>query len=343
MEVFLGGVAYALPERIVTNEELQRENPDWDIERIAAKTGIRARRVVSDGETAADLGVAAAERLLTNLDVDRNSIDFLLFCTQSPDYVLPATACVLQERLQLSHGCGAVDFNQGCSGFVYGLALAKGLVTAAIAKRVLLITAETYSRYVHPRDRAVRVLFGDGSAACLVQSTKGGARIDGFALGTDGEGFSNLIVPAGGARRPACLATKVETTDDRGSTRTPEHLFMDGQELFNFTLKRVPEVVTQLLQQSQLTRDDIDWFLLHQANAFMQEHLRMKLKIPKERAPIVLDGIGNTVSSSIPIAMAVTAHAMRQGQRVMLVGFGVGYSWGACLLKWGAVPTIGPG
>ena len=262
-------------------------------------------------------------------------------CTQSPDYFLPTTACILQDRLGLGTGCAALDFNQGCSGYVYGLALAKGMIAGGVARTVLLVTAETYSKFIHPRDRSVRMLFGDGASATLVTAEgRGGARVGALSLGTDGSGYRNLIVPAGGARTPLCAATRVETADENGSVRTPEHLFMDGPELFAFTLKRVPEVVRATLAAAGTELGDVDWFVFHQANAFMNEHLRAKLKIPKAKAVSYLADVGNTVSSTIPLALCDAGRGFADGDRVMLVGFGVGYSWGAAMLDWGAVPLF---
>lgn len=337
MDAFITGLAVHLPEQIVTNDDLQRENPGWDMPRVEAKTGIRQRHIAARGECASDLGFAAADKLLRGMEVDRSSIDCVLLCTQSPDYVLPTTACLLQDRLGLSTRCAALDFNQGCSGFVYGLYLAKALVASGMARKILLITAETYSKLIHPQDRSVRVLFGDGASACLVTNDSRGARIGTCVMGTDGSGCENLIVPAGGGRQPWSAETGRETKDDQGSVRSANNLYMNGQELFLFTLQRVPEVVSATLAASSTTMQDIDHFVFHQANEFMNEHLRAKLSIPREKAPIVMQGCGNTVSSTIPIALHSigTDGKLRSGQKVMLVGFGVGYSWGACLVTWG--------
>jgi len=337
---YLAGVAYHLPERVVTNDDLQAENPSWDMARLGAKIGIRSRHIASATETAGDLGLAAAEKLLAAAQIDRGTIDTLLFCTQSPDYLLPTTACVLQDRLGLGTHCAALDFNQGCSGYVYGLHLAKALVAAGEATNVLLITSETYSKHIHPRDRSVRVLFGDGASASLITREPRGARIGVSVLGTDGSGYRNLIVPAGASRRPSCAETRVETEDENGSVRTEEQLYMDGQELFLFTLKRIPPLVDATLTRAGLTRDDVNWFVFHQANAFMNDHLRTKLKIPSERAPLFMESVGNTVSSTIPITLREAGGRFRPGDRVMLVGFGVGYSWGACMLEWDATALV---
>jgi 3-oxoacyl-[acyl-carrier-protein] synthase III len=339
-DAHLAAIAYHLPERRVTNEDLAAEHPDWDVARIASKTGILARRIAAPDETATDLAMRAAEKLLSALSLERDQIDAVLLCTQSPDYALPTSACLLQAELGLSTDCAALDFNQGCSGYVYGLYLAKALIASGEAKNVLLVTAETYSKYIHPGDRSVRVLFGDGASASLITATPGGARIGTVRVGTDGSGAERLIVPAGGARRPRCAETRIEARDENGSVRTPEHLYMDGPELFTFTLKRVPEIVDRTLTAQGLARGDVQWFVFHQANAFMNNHLRTKLGVPKDRAPLFLEQVGNTVSSTIPIVLREHGARFQPDDRVLLVGFGVGFSWGAAVLDWGKVALV---
>src|SRR5882724_4137799 len=288
-EAFIKGISAHLPESIVTNEQLQAENPDWEMAKIEAKVGIKARHVAPPDVTAGDLAYSAACKLLETSGVDRNSIDFLLFCTQSPDYFLPTTACILQDRLHLGTHCAAFDFNQGCSGYVYGLRLAESLIASGNAKRVMFLTGETYTKYIHPRDRSVRVLFGDGATATLIDDTGPGARILRGCLGTDGSGAENLIVRSGGMRsRCGSGEMPLGTGGDRPS---PESLFMN-------------------------------------------EHIRTKLKIPKEKAPLMLEDVGNTVSNTIPLTIHRVCDQFEPGQKIMLVGFGVGYSWGACMLEW---------
>jgi 3-oxoacyl-[acyl-carrier-protein] synthase-3 len=330
-------LSYYLPERVVTSNALQTENPTWDMERIVQKTGIECRRIAADGETAADMAFAAAERLFANSTVQRSEIDYLLFCTQSPDYVLPASACILQDRLRLPISCGAIDFNQGCSGYVYGLQLANALVSSGTARNVLLLTGETYSKYIHPQDRSVRVLFGDAATATVISANRRGARIVATEVGTDGSGRNNLIVPIGGARQRSSAEILPELSDENGNIRNAANLYMDGQELFAFTLKRVPALVSQLLTKAGRTVDEIDTYIFHQANAFMNEHLRAKMNLPKEKVPLSLRDVGNTVSNTIPITLSRISSQLSPGNRVVLVGFGVGYSWGACLLDWAEV------
>lgn len=337
MQVAILGVAYHLPQRVETNDDLQRDNPDWRMAELSEKSGIRSRHVAADGETAADLGVQAAERLLAREIRPRAEIDYLIFCTQSPDYFLPSSACLLQQRLGLGRHVGALDINLGCSGFVYGLQVAKSLVVAGQARNVLLITADTYTKFIHPRDRTVRVLFGDGAAATLVGASPGGGRIGRFVVGSDGRGAENLIVPSGGLRLPRSEATARESTDENGCTRSRDHLFMDGPAIFAFAVSTVPRILTQLLTEAGLSVESVDWYVYHQANKYMLEHLARRSKIPAEKMLINSQDVGNTVSASIPVSICQACDAgwIRDGHLLVLVGFGVGYSWAACDVVWG--------
>lgn len=332
----LAAIAYHLPAGTLTNQQLADEDGGLSAELILDKTGIAERRIAAPAECASDLAVAAAQKLFQDGICAPEDIDFLILCTQSPDYFLPTTACLVQSRLGLPQHCGAVDLNQGCSGYVYGLAFAKSLVEAGAATNVLLITAETYSKFINPRDRTVRTIFGDAAAATLVREVVSDEELIGpFVFGTDGTGASHLIVPAGGLRKPCTEETSVETRDRSGSWRSEQNLYMNGAEIFNFTLKVVPRTVQALLERSRLTLADIDWFIFHQANRFMLEHLRSKLKIPSEKYVISLGDCGNTVSSSIPIALKREwmRGAIRPRQTLMMVGFGVGLSWAGALLR----------
>jgi 3-oxoacyl-[acyl-carrier-protein] synthase-3 len=256
----------------------------------------------------------------------------LIFCTQAPDYLLPATACILHERLGLRRDCGALDYSLGCSGFVYGLALAQGLIAAGSARRVLLVTADTYSKLLHPRDRSVRTLFGDGAAATLIEASAEPG-IGPFVFGSDGRGAGNLIVPTGGARRARAPETAAESEDASGNVRSLDNLYMNGAEVMAFTLGAVPAAVRQLLERSETTLEDYDLVVFHQANAFMLDRLRHKLGIDPQKFVIALEHCGYTVSSSIPLALEpLIAAGGADRRRAMLVGFGVGYSWAATSL-----------
>jgi 3-oxoacyl-[acyl-carrier-protein] synthase-3 len=242
----------------------------------------------------------------------------------------------MQHRLGLSTDCGALDINQGCSGFVYGLSIAKALIESNIATNVLLITAETYSKFIHPQDRSVRTIFSDGASATLIAAVESGEDCIGpFVLGTDGRGAQELIVPAGGHRMPLSPGTAVEKDDGSGNIRSDQNLFMNGAEIFNFTIRTVPAVVSQLLQKAGMELEEVDFFVFHQANKFMLDHLRKKLRIPPEKFCINMESYGNTVSSTIPMALEIARAQgqVRTGDKVMLVGFGVGYSWAATMLN----------
>jgi 3-oxoacyl-[acyl-carrier-protein] synthase-3 len=330
-------IEYYLPAGVIDNQQLAAEFPGWSISKIESKTGIRARHIAAEAECSSDLAAEAAKRLFASGACRPEDIDFLLLCTQSPDYFLPTTACILQHRLALPKTAGALDFNLGCSGFIYGLGLAKGLIETGQARRILLITAETYSKFLHAGDRSVRTIFGDGAAATLVAANANGGGIGPLVYGTDGAGAGKLIVPVGGMRHRTAPCGESPVQDASGNLRTSRNLFMDGANIASFTLETVPRCVGELLARSGRHREEIDLFILHQANRYMLEALRRKLQIPPERFFIHLENCGNTVSSTIPIALkeAASAGALRDGQLTMLVGFGVGLSWGAALVRWG--------
>jgi 3-oxoacyl-[acyl-carrier-protein] synthase-3 len=340
MNAVIQAIDYYLPERVLDNAALAAEFPDWPAEKIRAKTGIAERRIAAADECASDLAVKAAERLLTRLPAMRPRIDFVLLCTQSPDYFLPTTACILQHRLGLATTCGALDFNLGCSGYVYGLSLAKGLIESGQASTVLLLTGETYSKYLHPRDKAVRTVFGDAGAATLIGASESQEpNLGPFVFGTDGSGAANLMVKTGAARYPRIPNAPV-VEDASGNGRTENDLYMNGPEIFSFTLKAVPAAVQALLAKAGVDQDAVDLWVFHQANQYMLDHLRKKIGIPVERFVVALQDCGNTVSCTIPIALRdlETSGRLTKGAYLGLVGFGVGYSWGATLVRWqGAV------
>jgi 3-oxoacyl-[acyl-carrier-protein] synthase III len=331
----IAALDYHLPDRVLSSEDLAAEFPEWPVMKIEEKTGIRERHIAAKSECSSDLGVAAARKLFDSGLAKRGDIDYLLFCTQSPDYFLPTTACLVQEMLGLPNHVGALDFNLGCSGFIYGLSLAKGLIETAQASQVLLITAETYSKFINARDKSVRTIFGDAAAASLIVGKREEeAAIGPFVFGTNGKGAHNLIVPSGGMR---CRVNLEEgQPDEDGNWRSPSDLYMNGPELFSFTMREVPASVHALLRASATTLADYDLFIFHQANRYMINHLRKSMNIPEERFYIAMEHCGNTVSSTIPIALknAVDDGRLKSGNRVMLVGFGVGYSWGAVCVRW---------
>lgn len=309
------------PKKVVTNEDLQKEFPEWSPEKIFNKVGVKQRYAASQEETVLELAVEASNKILK--DIDKSKIDFILFCTQSPDYHLPTTACILQDRLGLRKEIGALDFNLGCSGFVYGLGVAKGLISAGIAKTILLVTSETYTKYLRADDKSNKTIFGDGTAATLIEKDDTKQSFQ-FELGTDGSGYDNLIVKNGGGRNP------ISEEDMMGNC-----LYMNGPKIFTFTIEKIPIIVDEVLKKNNLKKEDIDYFVFHQANKHILNRQREILDIPEEKFYINLENTGNTVSSTIPIALKdlIDTNKIKQGQKIMLVGFGVGLSWGATIIE----------
>jgi len=321
---------YYLPENILSNEDLGEMFADFDSIKIGKKIGVKNRHIASKDETVLDLAYQAASNLLN--DTDKQEIDFVLFCTQSPDYKLPTTACILQDKLGLRKSVGALDFNLGCSGYVYGLSVAKGLIAGGIAKCVLLVVAETYSKYLHPKDKANRSIFGDGAACSLIQKSEEDG-IGEFVLGTDGAGHGNLIVKNGGSKthfNPIVEDYEYGT----GNFSNDNCLFMNGPEIFNFTIENIPSTISSCLEKNGLTIDDVDMFIYHQANKFMINYLRKLQKIPKSKCYVNLEETGNTVSPSIPIALSqcLEQSLIKKGDKVLIVGFGVGLSLAATVI-----------
>lgn len=325
-----------LPAGELTNDQLAEEFGMWHGNQIFEKTGVAVRHVSARDECASDLAVAAANKLFESGVCASEEIDFLVLVTQMPDYFMPTSACLVQNRLGLRTTCGAIDINLGCSGFIYGLAVAKSLVEAAVASTVLLITSDTYTKWINPKDRSTRTLFGDGAAATLVSGVESESDLIGpFVLGSDGRGVKDIVVPAGGFRRPVTPETSIPREDETGSWRSEENLFMNGGEVLAFTIRTVPPVIDELLRKSGLTLDDVELVIPHQANKFMLERLRAKLKVPSEKYWIDMKESGNTVSATIPIAIesARNQGRLKSGHRVLVAGFGVGYSWGAAMIR----------
>jgi 3-oxoacyl-[acyl-carrier-protein] synthase III len=332
--VRMAGVASSVPDFVRTVDDDVERFQSEDFRKIGASIGVTSRRIAPAGVCSSDLCVAAAERLLEKLNWDRESIQAVLFVTQTPDYPAPATACTLQNRLGLSTGCAAMDINLGCSGYVYGLATAAQFVHGMAGGiehggRVLLLVGDTITHFVSPDDRATAPLFGDaGSATALEYSSSAEPIV--FSLGTDGRGLNHLIVPAGGARQPRSAETGVRTARESGNIRSDEDMYMNGAEVFSFALQEVPRMVRSTLAEAGWSIDEVDGVIMHQSNGIMLNHLRKRLKIDEEKFVIALEGYGNASCASIPLAMT---HRWAQTEpsekrRLVLAGFGLGWSWG---------------
>lgn len=329
-------ISYHLPESIFSNEDYFKLHPEAILNKEnLLKIGIEKRHVVDSSETASDIAVKAAKKLFVEHNIKPEDIDFLFFCAQEFDYYTPTTACVIHEKLSLPKNCGAMDFNLGCSGYVYGLSLAKGLIEGVGLKNVLLLTSSTLTKTFHPKDKNSRFIFGDGASATLISASDENNGMGEFIFGTDGNGAGKIIVKDGGARNVLTENSYVEKVDEYGNITNDASFYMNGIGVFVFGLNTVPKMVSDLLEKEKKTIQDIDLFIFHQANLFLIEKIRMKLDIPKEKVFNFLKDTGNTVSSSIPIALseAIKSGAAKKGDTVLLAAFGVGLSWAATTVK----------
>ncbi len=333
MHSTIAAIEYYLPETILRTDDLAREFPEWSIEKVELKTGINARHIAGDNEYASDLAVAAARKIFESGKCAPENIDFLLLCTQSPDYLIPTTACILQDRLGIPTTSGALDYNLGCSGYVFGLGLAEGLICTGQARSILLLTADTYSKYLNRNDKSCRAIFGDGASATLIVGRDiTSAAIGPFVYGTDGRGSAHLMLPNSGTKRYS-IGMPVS---HRGNKDCTPWIQMDGHKMFNFAIDVAPKAVESLLSKAKIDIENVALFIFHQANAYIIEAIRDILGISREKIQLSMAHCGNTVSSTIPIALkeASLEKKLREGQYIMLIGFGVGFSWGATLVKW---------
>jgi 3-oxoacyl-[acyl-carrier-protein] synthase III len=332
----ISAVASYLPAAELSNQQLAQEFSDLTADKIFGKTGVSSRHIAAADECASDLGVGAGLGIFEKDICKPDEIDFLIFCTQTPDYYLPTTACLVQDRLGLRTSCGAVDINQGCSGYIYSLTLAKSLIESGTAANVLVITSDTYTKLINRRDKTLRTLFGDGAAATLVRSVNSDRELVGpFVFGTDGSGADDLMLKARGMRNPVDDAARIEYDDGQGNWRSACDLYMNGAAVFNFAMKVVPQTVENLAAKAGIPVEDIDYFIPHQANKFMLDRLRARMKIPAEKFFCGMEQTGNTVSSSIPIALekAIKNGSVKPGDKIALLGFGVGLSWGGAMIE----------
>lgn len=339
MTAYINGISYYLPNNILDNIQLSSMHPEWSVEKISEKTGIYERHISSKLEFSSDMALSAIELFFKEHSIKREEIDYLLFCTQTPDYLLPTTACVLQDKAGLPKSCGALDFNLGCSGYIYGLGLAKGLVETGQAKNVLLVTAETYSKLINDLDKSNKTIFGDAASVSLITSepkeTLFKATLNKFVYGTDGSGAEYLIVRNSGMKSSKEASTE-EVNEAGDYLKNDDYLYMNGKEIFQFTAFEVPKLIKKVLNENALELKDINMFVFHQANEFMLDFIRKRCAIHEDNFFISIKDIGNTVSSTIPIALirAIKENKIGSNDKVILAGFGVGLSMGAVMIKF---------
>jgi 3-oxoacyl-[acyl-carrier-protein] synthase III len=332
MDVYINGVSYYLPTQLLTNEAIAEQHPEWDAEKILQKIGIQNRHVAADDEFVSDMAIKAANKLFTEYVIDRNDIDFLILCTQTPDYQLPATASIIQAELGLRTSTGAFDVNLGCSGYVYGLAMAKSLVVSNMAKNVLLITSEAYSKLINPEDKSLKSIFGDAASATLIsaKAETGLWKLEEFIFGTDGSGVKNLLVKNGGTRYKNEVGEN-EYDEKNSFFKNDSNIYMNGRSIFTFTTRIIPDLVADVLKKNGKTKDDVDAYVMHQANKHILEFLRKQMNVEASKLKYSMENTGNTVSNTIPIVLKETCMTL-EDKNLLMLGFGVGYSWAGCML-----------
>jgi 3-oxoacyl-[acyl-carrier-protein] synthase-3 len=342
--VRIAGIASAVPAASLPLTDLASRYGAEEVERISRSTGVERRHISPGKLCTSDLCVAAAGRLLQDLPWDPNSVEAVVLVSQTFDFPsIPATSCTLQMRLGLPNTCAAFDVALGCSGHVYGLWIAASLIAASGLNRALVLAGDVASRVCSPQDRSTALLFGDAGSATALEKEKAGSEMV-FSLGTDGAGWKNLIIPAGGCRHPRDGASAVRHQAEGNNVRSAEDLLMNGGEIFAFTLREVPPLVESLLAAAHWNRAEVDCFVFHQANKFMLEHLAKFMKLPLAKIPLSMQDYGNTSSASIPVTInSKLAGGLRSRRhKLILAGFGVGYSWAGCCLECGpaVVPEI---
>ncbi len=318
----IAGISCCVPSRVYNNRRDTSQFSKVDVEKVVSLAGIVERHICDDSTCSSDLCYKSAEDIIEKLGWDKDTIDGLIFITQTPDYFLPSTSCVLHERLGLSENCAAFDIGLGCSGYPYGLWMAAMMLNSS-HKRILVLHGETPNRFTSPDDKVTYLLFGDAGSATALEYDENSSTPWYFTFGTDGKGYEDLIIYSGGFRK---------RVDDNPRQHC---LYMKGTNLFNFTIKKIPTLIKDTLDISNKTTEDIDYFIFHQSNKYMMQHLTKKCEINEEQAPLILDKFGNTGGPSIPLTITQTFNdkKIKEPVSMMLLGYGVGLSWSAALLE----------
>jgi len=317
------GMGSYLPERVLSNTDLEKMVETSD-EWITSRTGMKERRLAAHDEFTSDMGFEAAQKAIEDAGVKVEEIDLILFAALTPDYIFPSTACLIQKSLGAVNAA-AMDMQAACTGYLYGLSIAKAYVESGHYKTVLVVAAEKLSSIVDYKDRNTCVLFGDGAAACVVSSGRSGYAIENVSLGADGEQSELLILPAGGSKRPASIKTVQEGL---------HFLQMEGKEVFKHAVRRMESAVKKCLDATGLKEEDISWMVPHQANIRIIESLAKRFKVEKERVYVTIHKYGNTSASSVGIALdeLLKEKEVKQGEHIVLFAFGAGLTWGAAAL-----------
>jgi 3-oxoacyl-[acyl-carrier-protein] synthase III len=334
MSLIIKSIQYYLPDNIVTNEDIQKENPDWNLDKVSEKSGVYQRCIARENETAFDLSVKACDKLFQKND--KKDIDGIIYCTQSPDYIMPSNSFLLHNYFNLENRVFAYDFNHACTGYIYCLAMANAFIKSGMATNILLVNADTYSKYINRKDRSTRVLFGDGAAATIVKESNNNRGIIDIELESFGSGYDKFWIPAGGHRLPKTDSTSVEVENEKGNIRSKNDIEMDGFGVWSFINSVVPKQLDRLLKRNNIDKTEIDQFVFHQASLMTLKSIMRAMRLNEEQVFINITNIGNTVSASIPIALkdAMDQGEIKNGSTVILSGFGVGLSYGSILMEF---------
>jgi len=336
-KAFINAIHYYFPETLLKNEDLQKIFPDLKLENLTRLTGIKTRHTTPKGITSVDLAVEAAKKLFSETGYDKQKIGLVMFCTQVGDYITPASSGIIHHKLGLKASCGSFDYNQGCTGYLYGLSIAKGLIESGQAEAILMLTSTTITRYIHVKDKSNRAIFGDGSTATLISTSEIACfgEIGSFVFGTDGSGFDSIIIRNGGERFPLCENEEPDFQDENGNIRNHSNFYMNGTKVFNFSVDKGPLAIREILSKEGLDIAQVDLFILHQANRIILESIFLKMGIPESKQYFCLADYGNTVANTIPLALAEANQQgkIQKGAIIVLSAFGVGLSWSACIVR----------
>jgi len=329
-------IQHCLPKKVLKNSDLYKVFGKGPIDNIYKISGIKERRIAEGNICASDLAHQAAKHLIDEKAIDVNNIDTLIFVSETPDYQAPPTACVLHKELGLPQNCGSFDINHGCSGFPYGLKVAHSMIVSGESRMVLLLIADTLTKFIHPNDRSLIALHGDGGAALLIEPCEKGSGIINISLGTDGSNYQHLMIPSSGSRIPKSENTKHDYTDEFGVTRNQESMYMNGPAVFSFSLNKVPQKINEALREQNLDIEDLDLLLLHQANLMMINRIYDKLNTPDSKRFTNLELIGNCAVAASPIVLsdAWKYKKIKPGDLAVIASFGMGLSWGTVTIKW---------
>lgn len=325
MKAKITGIGSYVPERVLSNSDLEKMVETSD-EWIVTRTGIRERRIAGDDECSSDMGIRAAKGALEKAGLSGDQVDMIIVATSTPDYLFPSTAALIQSAIG-ANNAAVFDFQAACTGYLYGLSIAKTFVESGVYKNVLLVATEKLSSFVDYKDRSTCILFGDGAAATLISAEGEGLAIEHVHLGANGDEAMLLTLPGGGARIPA----------SEQSLQAGKHfLKMEGREVFKHGVRRMVQTSEECLEKLSLKADDITWLIPHQANIRIIESVAKRLGFPMERIYLTVQKYGNTSASSVPIAMheMLEQHSMQPGERLLLTSFGAGLTWGSAVLRW---------